>query len=62
MYAHRKCEEVMGYTRSEFYSEDFDFLTLVAPGDRELARASFHVHISSKKLELCAYSLSTRDG
>ena len=35
-YANKRCEEMMGYTTDEFYSVDFDFLTLIAPEYREL--------------------------
>ena len=31
VYANRRCEEIMGYTRDEFYADDFNFLDVVAP-------------------------------
>ena len=61
-YASELCEEVTGYTRSEFYSEDFDFLTLIAPGDRELVRASYRKHTEGEEVEPYEYSLVTKDG
>ncbi|MFH1716813.1 MAG: PAS domain S-box protein, partial [Planctomycetota bacterium] len=30
VYANKRCEEVMGYTREQLYSPDFDFLSLIA--------------------------------
>jgi two-component system cell cycle sensor histidine kinase/response regulator CckA len=62
VYANERCEEVMGYTRDEFYSADFDFLTLIAPEHRELITASFAKHVKGEEVEPYEYTLVTKDG
>ncbi len=62
VYANRRCEEVMGYTRAQFYSDDFDFLALIAPEHRELIGASFGAHMRGKEVEPYEYTVVTRDG
>jgi sensor domain CHASE-containing protein len=31
VYANKRCEDIMGYSRSDYYAEEFDFFTLIAP-------------------------------
>ena len=53
VYANKKCEEITGYKREEFYSPDFDFLTLIAPKSLGLIKKNFRRH--SKGLEIPPY-------
>ena len=62
VYANNRCEEVMGYTREEFYAEDFNFLKLIAPGDRDQVLANFKQHISDNELDPYEYTLVTKYG
>ncbi|UCH77707.1 MAG: PAS domain S-box protein [Candidatus Coatesbacteria bacterium] len=62
VYANAKCEQVMGYTREEFYAPDFDFLTLIEPASRELVQKSFAAHSRGEEVEPYEYSLVTKDG
>jgi PAS domain S-box-containing protein len=62
VYANRRCEEVMGYRREEFYSPDFDFLALVAPESRELVEAYFSRHMRGQECPPYEYTLLTKDG
>lgn len=62
VYANKRCEEMMGYKRAEFYSPDFDFLILIAPEYRELIRANFNRHIKGEDVPPCEYALITKDG
>jgi PAS domain S-box-containing protein len=62
IYANEKCEEIMGYKREEFYPPDFDFLTLIAPEDRELVKASLSRHIMGKEVEPYEYAIITKEG
>ncbi|NIM90411.1 MAG: PAS domain S-box protein [Candidatus Aminicenantes bacterium] len=62
VYANKKCAEIMGYKREEFYLPDFDFLTLIAPESRELIRASFKQHMKGQDIPSYEYTLITRDG
>ncbi len=61
VYANRKCEEVMGYTRDEFYSSGFDFLLLIAPESIETVKSYFNRHMRGEEVEPYEYSLLTRD-
>jgi PAS domain S-box-containing protein len=62
VYANEKCEEVMGYTRKEFYSPDFNFLSVIAPESRALVKSSFTDHMKGEEISPYEYSLITKDG
>ncbi len=62
VYANEKCEEIMGYSRDEFYSSNFDFLTLIAPEYRELIVNSFQKHFQDKESGPIEYVLIAKDG
>jgi PAS domain S-box-containing protein len=62
VYANKKCEEVMGYTRKELYSSDFDFRTLIAPESQELVWTNFRRHMKGEELEPYEYALISKDG
>jgi PAS domain S-box-containing protein len=57
VYVNQKCEEMMEYKRDEFYSPEFEFLTLIAPENIERARSSFKKHSTGQEVEPCEYSL-----
>lgn len=61
-FANEKCMEAMGYTQKEFYSEDFDFMCLIAPEDMENVRAIFEKHMKGEDVEPYDYGLITKDG
>jgi PAS domain S-box-containing protein len=61
-YANRRCEEIMGYTREEFYSPDFDFLSITAPEYRELVSNKFRTHMSGKEVAPYEYALIAKNG
>jgi PAS domain S-box-containing protein len=60
VYANRKCEEVMGYTREEFYQAEFDFLCLIAPEDSERVKAAFGRHSAGEEVPPYEYRLVTK--
>lgn len=62
LYANKKCEEIMGYKREEFYSPDFNFLCLIAPESRDIVQESFRKHINGKEIAPFEYSLIKKDG
>jgi PAS domain S-box-containing protein len=60
VYANRKCEEVMGYSREEFYAEDFDFLSLIDPTDVGLVQEAFGRHMAGEEMPPYEYGLVTK--
>jgi len=62
VYANRKCEQIMGYKREEFYSPDFDFLTLIAQEYRDLVKANFSRHIRGEEAHPLEYALIGKEG
>lgn len=62
VYANKRCEEVMGYKKEEFYSPDFDFLTLIHPDHLDMVKASFVRHTNGEEVEPYQYALLTKEG
>ena len=62
VYANEKCEEVMGYTRDEFRSPGFDFLTLIAPESLELVRDAFGRQMNGEDVLPFEYAIVTKQG
>lgn len=62
VYVNQKCEEVMGYKREEFYSPDFDFLTLITPETMGLIKESFAKHLRGEDVRPYDYSLIKKNG
>lgn len=62
IYANSKCVEVMGYTKEEFYSSDFDFLKLIAPMDVERIKEKIARHMKGEELAPYEYSIVTKNG
>jgi PAS domain S-box-containing protein len=62
VYANKKCEEIMEYQKDDFYSPEFNFLTLIAPEHRETVGTSFSKHIKGKETEPYEYVLVSKNG
>jgi PAS domain S-box-containing protein len=62
VYANEKCEEIMGYTRQELYSPDFDFLVLIAPEFREKVKGNFNRHLRGEDVPPYEYTILTKAG
>ena len=62
VYANRKCEEMMGYKREEFYAPSFDFRTLITPGSRETIEEAYAKHMRGEEVEPYEYTIVTKDG
>jgi len=62
IYANKKCVETMGYSKEEFYSPNFNFLSLFTPESVELIRSSYAMHLKGADIPLYEYGLVTRDG
>jgi PAS domain S-box-containing protein len=61
-YANKKCEEVMGYSREEFYSPDFNFMVLIAPESRSFVKENLKKHMRGEEIPPYEYKLLTKDG
>lgn len=61
-YVNKKCEEVLGYSKEEFYSDDFDFLTLIAPEFRELITRNFNRRWRGEEIGDYEYTLVAKNG
>ena len=61
-YANKKCEEIMGYKREEFYSDDFNFLTLIAPESMDLIKENYKRHLEGEEIRPYEYTLINKDG
>jgi len=61
-YANKRCEEIMGYKKEEFYSPDFDFLTLIHPEHIDMVKATFARHTNGEEVQPYQYALLTKEG
>jgi two-component system NtrC family sensor kinase len=62
MYANKRCEEIMGHTREEFYSADFDFRAITAPEYVDLVETKYAQHMRGEEVEPYEYALIAKDG
>jgi PAS domain S-box-containing protein len=62
VYANKKCEEIMGCKREEFYSNDFDFLTLIAPESTDLIKKNLNKHLEGEEIQPYEYTLISKAG
>jgi PAS domain S-box-containing protein len=62
VYVNQKCEEIMGYTKDEFYSETFDFRRLIAPEYLDLVSSAFQKHMQGEEVLPYEYALVTKNG
>ena len=62
VYANRKCEEIMGYIKEELYSDDFDFMDLIAPNSKDTVTAYYEKHKNSNELIDYECSQVTKSG
>jgi PAS domain S-box-containing protein len=62
VYANKKAEEETGYKKEEFYSPEFNFLTLIAPEFVELVKSHFNRHMTGADVPPYEYKLVTREG
>jgi len=62
VYANKRCEDIMGYKREEFYSPDFNFFTLIAPESIELLKSRYSRHLKGDEILPYEYTLITKEG
>ncbi|MBN2541992.1 PAS domain S-box protein [bacterium] len=62
IYANEKCEQLMGYTKNEFYSSDFNFYKIIAPEYHGVIKENFKKHLDGKEVNPYEYMLINKDG
>ena len=62
LYANKKCEDITGYNKEEFYSPNFNFLSLCSPEDIEIMKSSYAKHMSGEEAPPYDYVLMTKSG
>jgi len=62
IYANEACEQVMGYSREEFYAPYFDFRSLIAPETVDALMRNFKRHSLGQEVPQEEYQLLTKDG
>ncbi|MEO0227887.1 MAG: PAS domain S-box protein [candidate division WOR-3 bacterium] len=62
VYANKRCEELLGYKKEEFYAENFDFLVLISPQYHDLVKQNFARHLEGKDIPPYEYELISKDG
>jgi PAS domain S-box-containing protein len=62
VYANPLCEEVTGYTRGELYAPDFDFMSLMAPEERDAIAEKFKRHLRGEDIPPYVHTVVAKDG
>ena len=62
VYANKKSEEITGYSREDFYSPNFNFLSLNPPEYVETLKLAYSKHMRGEIVPPYEYVLITRDG
>ncbi|MGA1870510.1 MAG: PAS domain S-box protein [bacterium] len=62
VYANKRCEEIMGYKKEEYYSPDFDILCLIAPEYRGIVMENFKRHLQGEEVAPFEYINITKEG
>jgi two-component system, cell cycle sensor histidine kinase and response regulator CckA len=62
MFANKRCEDIMGYTKEEFYSPDFNFMNIIALEYRGIAEKNFQRHNTGADVPSLDFALSTKSG
>ena len=62
VYANKKGEEIVGYSKEEFYSPTFNFLNLTPPEYAEAVKLSFAKHLRGEEVAPYEYVLITKEG
>jgi two-component system cell cycle sensor histidine kinase/response regulator CckA len=60
VYANAKCEEIIGYTKEEFYSPDFNFLQITAPEYVEILKEFYKRHLKGEEVPPYEYAVISK--
>ena len=62
VFANKRCEDIVGYTKEEFYSPDFNFMDLTTPEYRATVEENFRRHKNGEDVPPLDYVLVTKSG
>ena len=62
VYCNKKCEEIMGYSKEDFCSLDFDFLDLISEESKNIVKSAFEKHMKNQEVPPYEYRLVAKDG
>ncbi|MGA1823212.1 MAG: ATP-binding protein [bacterium] len=62
LYANKKCEEIMGYKRKEFYSPNFNIFSLNPAESRDMAKENLSAHVIGKQVHPFENTIITKTG
>ncbi|MBT3805651.1 MAG: PAS domain S-box protein [Desulfobacula sp.] len=62
VYVNDRCFEMMGYSKDEFYSHDFNFLSLMEPESQKQAKSFFKKHMENIEVPPLEYKVIKKDG
>jgi PAS domain S-box-containing protein len=62
VYANKKCEELIGYRREEFYADSFNFLCLIDEDSIDIVRKSYENHMRGEDVPPYEYRMRTKAG
>ena len=62
VYVNERCVEKMGYTKEEFYSENFNFMELIAPESIGLVNKNYSRHMQGEEISPYEYNIVKKSG
>jgi two-component system cell cycle sensor histidine kinase/response regulator CckA len=62
VYVNKKCEQLLGCTKEEFLSDDFDFERIIAPDSRQVIARAFASHNRGEDIPPYEYGILSREG
>ena len=62
VYVNLKCTEVLGFTREEFLSPEFNFISIIGEESRDVIKAAFAEHSKGNEVDPTEYVLFTKAG
>ena len=61
VYVNQKCVDVMGYSKEEYYAEDFDFMILIENSYKDIIRKNLYKSMNGLHVEPVDYQIITKD-
>ena len=61
VYVNQRCEEIMGFSKEEFYSNDFNFMSLIDEKDQPILQNNFKKHMQGEDVLPIEYTVITKN-